>query len=180
MLKSRRKDAEEVKKLLLTVFLPALLGLSIPAFAQQSRSPMKPLSLVLAEFKNERDLAKISYFLMRCSGFSYAMAGLITKSGGIAGKATADNWSDNGATSVQLAFEVEKTIETIRDIKINRESTQSFASLVKAVYEIANVYVDRMNNNYVRSGNYVVDDLWLKEEMEFCRNSTKIVEQLLE
>ncbi len=80
---------------------------------------------------------------------------------------------------MQLAFEAEKTIETIRDIKTNRESTQSFASLVKSVYEIANVYVDRMNNNYVRSGNYVVDDLWLKEEMEFCRNSTKIVEQLL-
>ena len=87
-----------MKKLLLTVLLPALLGLSTPAFAQQSSPPMKPLSLVLAEYKNESDLVKISYFLMRCSGFSYAMAGLITKSGGIAGKATADNWSDNGAT----------------------------------------------------------------------------------
>ncbi len=168
-----------MKKLLLTVLLPALLGLSTPAFAQQSSPPMKPLSLVLAEFKNERDLAKLSYFLMRCSGFSYAMAGLITKSGGIAGKPTADNWSDNGATSVQLAFEVEKTIEKVRDIKTNRESTQSFESILKAVSEMANVYVGRMNNNYVRSGNYVVDDLWLKEEMEFCRNSTKIVEQLL-
>lgn len=163
----------------MTVLLPAFLGLPNPSFAQQSSRPMKPVSFVFAEFKNERDLAKISYFLMRCSGFSYAMAGLITKSGVISGKATADNWSNNGATSVQLAFEVEKTIEKIRDIKINWDSTQSFASIVKAVSEIANGYVDRMNNNYVRSGNYVVDDLWLKEEMEFCRNSTKIVEQLL-
>ena len=179
MFEGRRKDAEEVIKPLLTVFLLALVGLSTPAFAQQSSTPLKPLSFVLAEFKNEKDFAKISYFLTRCSGLSYAMAGLITKSGGIAGKAVADSWSDNGATSLQLAFDVEKTIEKIRDVKINSESTQSFESMLKTTSEMANVYVDRMNNNYVRSGNYVVDDSWLKEEMELCRNSTKTLEQLL-
>jgi hypothetical protein len=144
-------------------------------YAQAPAPPMKPLKTVLSELRSELDLSKASYFFMRCTGFSFATAGLLSSTGGAEGKTVADNWTKHAIVLIEYAAEVEKMVDEKRGKRQTKTPAERTDMILKTGAEMSNLYVDRMNANYVRSGNYLVDDPWLKEEMDLCRDAPTTV-----
>jgi hypothetical protein len=151
--------------------LLALLGFSGAAFAQASSSPapaMKPLSAILVELRAELDLTKASYIFKRCSGFSFATSKLIGTSGGEQLNERSVEWRKRGMDLIDSAVDTEIGIQKRRSPSSRKGKDEWTQETVGVAIEFANIYLDRMNANYLRSGNYVFDDPWLSSEYDFC------------
>lgn len=152
------------------------------AFAQtpSPQAPtLKPLETILSEFRAERDLTKASYFFKRCSGYSFATSKLLLSSGGDRLKERSAEWKKLGMSLIDYAADTEMAVQKVREPNSRKPKDTWFRETADIALEFANIYIDRMNANYLRSGNYVFDDPWLKSEHELCEEAPRKVMEAL-
>lgn len=139
------------------------------AYGQTAAAPtLKPLDKVLAELRSEKDLAKASYYFKRCAGYSFATSKLLGSSGGDRLKERSDEWRKEGMSLIEYAADTEMAIQKIQSSNSKKSKDDWFKETVDIALEFANIYIGRMNANYLQSGSYVFDDPWLKSEHELC------------
>lgn len=144
--------------------------------AQDPRGPaLKPLSAVLFELRQEGDFTKAAYLFKRCSGYSLAMSVLLIRSGGDQLNQRATEWRKLAVNLVEYAVDLEIRIEQQRNLSRRKTKDEWEEQTLQVAKEFMNIYIDRMNSNYLRSGNYVIDDPWLTSESPICQEAPKRV-----
>lgn len=158
-----------------------LLGIFFWAICIDAKAealPMKTLDSVLSELKSSGDMTGASYFMKRCSAYSIATFRLLESSGGSSAVEAANSYKAHAANLLGYAATIEEEIDKQRNKKNVKSLRQHTEESGKAIASMANIYIDRMNDNYVRSGNYVVDDPWLKGEAGLCKDPIQVLESL--
>jgi hypothetical protein len=136
---------------------------------------LKPLETVLSELRVELDLTKAAYFFKRCSGYSFATSKLLQESGGDKLKERSTEWRKAGLDLIRYAVSSEMTVQKSRSPNSRKSEEEWGRETLTVALEFANLYIDRMNANYLRSGSYVFDDPWLRSEHGLCLEAPKRV-----
>ncbi|WP_416560366.1 hypothetical protein ACHEXL_01855 [Limnohabitans sp. yimb22184] len=76
---------------------------------------------------------------------------------------------------IEYAADTEMVIQKIQSSNSRKSKDDWFQETVDIALEFANIYIARMNANYLKSGNYVFEDPWLKSEHELCIAAPKKV-----
>ena len=113
------------------------------------------------QYKTSADETRISYLFLRCASLQLAVSALALKGG-------LDEVSEiNRKSAVQymsLAGAVDEETNKKRGVKNSSVSN----NIENAVKSILNVYTDRMQANYAKSGDYITSDNQLKNEITKC------------
>ncbi len=154
----------------------ALLAFHLASAANASDGPMKPLDAVITELIKEKDATKLAYVLKRCSAFSTGIAALMYSAGPQAGKNMAEMWANQMTQMLQFAVITEMSVDEQRNGKKTKTESEQIQSATSAIKDMTDIYTARMKANYVRTGNYLVDDPWLSREMEICKDPFKLIQ----
>lgn len=149
------------------------------AYGQAAAPTLKPLDHILSELKAQQDLTKASYLFKRCSGYSLAVSALLLRSGGDGLKERASQWRKGAIDMVEYAVDTEMAVEKSRTPNSKKSKDEWAQETVVIAQQFMHIYIERMNANYLRSGNYMIDDAWMKSEHEICQEpSKKVMESL--
>lgn len=136
---------------------------------------IKSFNEIKREFKQDGDKSRLSYLFSRCASLNLVNAALSSRGGS---EETSSRFQKAAVTYMQFSDLVESEVD--RNRKVTRSDRERAKSIDISVTEIAKIYQARMNNNYAKTGNYIIEDEGLKDEIEKCRDPNKLVEWVLE
>lgn len=135
---------------------------------------IKSFNEIKREFKQDGDMSRISYIFSRCASLSLVNASLVSRGGD---EKTSSQFQKSAVQYMELSDLVEQDIDKNR--KVARSDKDRAKSIGISITEISNLYQARLNSNYARTGNYIIEDENIKEEIEKCRDPNKLVEWIL-
>ena len=137
------------------VFIIILFGTSL-----QAEDKLRPLSEVLAQ---EQSKHNTNYVFQRCSALMMEMAQRTARGEKREGSDQLINFSTKGYEAFAMI-----SAETISVIKSRSasESSKSLSETLETIMKIQKMYFDRMENEYLKSGNSL--DANLQQDFDLC------------
>lgn len=135
---------------------------------------LKSFNQIKLDFKEDRDKSRLSYLFARCASLNLVNSALASRGGS---KTTADKFQEAAVQYMEFSDLIEQEVDKSR--RVIRSDKERANSVNISVNEIVKIYQARMNSNYARSGNYIIEDVGLKSEIEKCQNPNKLIEWVL-
>jgi hypothetical protein len=124
------------------------------------------------QFKRTKDETRITYLLNRCAALQLNVSALMLKSGK---EEVSNQYRKSAQLYMQLAAAIDETTDKKRGVKKSDPSKNVQIS----VTNMASLYSQKLNDNYAKSGDYIVGDKQIKNELEDCTDHEKFVQSIV-
>ena len=124
------------------------------------------------QFKRTKDETRITYLLNRCAALQLNVSALMLKSGN-------EEVSNKYRKSAQLYMQLAAAIDEGTDKKRGVKKSDPSKNVQISVTNMASLYSQKLNDNYAKSGDYIVGDKQIKNELEDCTDHEKFVQSIV-
>jgi hypothetical protein len=140
----------------LTVYL-VLWGGSIQAHGAE----LAPFDAVRAQYKANSDGTRLSYLFNRCAALDLNVTALLARQGQKKGAQDFENLAQH---YMVLSEANEREMDKKRGIK----SVATMKTVSRSVATLSELYSKRMQDNYVKNGDFLMGDAQLEREVAEC------------
>jgi hypothetical protein len=161
------RHAHALRGALATVaYVTMLSAVSSPTFASDP-STWKSLDVVIKDA--EKDMLHLAYFSQRCAALMFSLSTAFSNRED--SKALSKKLSNQGTSLLVISARINLK-KSRKDL--SNENIGSWMELQSATtVKMSNSYIDRMERNYISSGNHFGDDPFMKKEISTCSEFAK-------
>ena len=124
------------------------------------------------QFKRTKDETRITYLLNRCAALQLNVSALALKGGD-------EEVSKKYRMSAQLYMQLAAAVDEATDKKRGVKKSDTSKNVQITVTNMASLYSQKLNDNYAKSGDYIINDKELKNELEDCTDHEKFIQSIV-
>lgn len=128
---------------------------------------------VRSKYRNERDATRIAYLSSRCAALHISLSALMLKANS---KESSELYRQSAVEYMKLAGQIQSGVDSKRGI-VNSNMAKDIS---RSVINIVDLYSTRLNENYAKSGDYIVGDVQIEEELSDCKSMDEFTRKITE
>lgn len=127
---------------------------------------------VRAKYQSTGDATRITYLSSRCAALHISLSALMLKANS---KESSELYRQSAVEYMKLAGQIQSGVDSKRGI-VNANVVKDISI---SVLNITELYSARLNGNYAKSGDYIVGDVQIEEELSDCKNRDAFTRKII-